>query len=71
MIYPLAPPDPIGMVLGPLAGADLRDALISADGDASVLVSGPIVLVLYGVRNLMVLLLTLRSKVTSRTRRDV
>ncbi|KHE75296.1 tripartite tricarboxylate transporter TctA [Kocuria marina] len=67
--YSLAPLI-IGMVLGPLAETSLRDALISADGDASVLVSGPIVVVLYGVL-LIVLLLTLRSKVTSRTRRDV
>lgn len=67
--YPLAPLI-IGMVLGPLAETSLRDALISADGDASVLVSGPIVLVLYGVL-VIILLLTLRSKVTSRTRRDV
>ena len=35
-----------------------------------MLFTGPIVLVLYGVL-LLVLLLTLRSKVTSRTRRDV
>ena len=67
--YPLAPLI-IGMVLGPLAETSLRDALISADGDPAVLFTGPIVLVLYGVL-LLVLLLTLRSKVTSRTRRDV
>lgn len=66
--YPLAPLI-IGMVLGPLAETSLRDAVISANGDASVLVQGPIVLTLYGLLAI-VLLLTLRSKVTSRTRRD-
>ena len=66
--YPLAPLI-IGMVLGPLAETSLRDALISADGDASVLLDGPIVLTLYGLLALT-LLLALRSKVTGRTRRD-
>ncbi|WP_431813649.1 tripartite tricarboxylate transporter permease [Kocuria sp. cx-455] len=66
--YPLAPLI-IGMVLGPLAETSLRDALISADGDASVLVQGPIALTLYGLLAI-VLLVTLRSKITSRTKRD-
>ena len=66
--YPLAPLI-IGMVLGPLAETSLRDAVTSADGDASVLLQGPIVLTLYGLL-VLVLLLTLRNKIVSRTRRD-
>lgn len=67
--YPLAPLI-IGMVLGPLAETSLRDALTSSSGDFSVLFSGPIVITLYGVLVLM-LLLTLRSKVTKRTGNDI
>lgn len=66
---PLAPLM-IGMVLGPLAESSLRDALLSADGDWSVLVSGPIPLVLYAVL-VLILLITIRSKVLNRTSRDV
>lgn len=66
--YPLAPLV-IGMVLGPLAETNLRDALISSDGNAGVLVDSPIALGMYAVL-LVVLALTVRSKVTSRTRRD-
>ena len=67
--YPMAPLI-IGMVLGPLAETSLRDALVSSDGDAGVLVGSPITWVLYGVLAL-ILLLALRAKVVSRTRRDV
>lgn len=66
--YPLAPLV-IGMVLGPLAETNLRDALISSDGNAGVLVDSPIALGMYAVL-LVVLALTVRSKVTSWTRRD-
>ncbi|WP_347040482.1 tripartite tricarboxylate transporter permease [Brachybacterium nesterenkovii] len=44
--YPLAPLI-IGMVLGPLAETNMRDAIQSADGDVSALVSSPIAIVLY------------------------
>ena len=67
--YPMAPLI-IGMVLGPLAETSLRDALVSSDGDTGVLVGSPITWVLYGVLAL-ILLLALRAKVVSRTRRDV
>src|SRR5699024_2698077 len=43
---PLAPLM-IGMVLDPLAESNLRDALLASGGDASVLVSSPITIVLY------------------------
>lgn len=66
---PLAPLM-IGMVLGPLAETNLRDGLLSSDGDYAVLVSGPIPLVIYGAL-LLVIALTVRSKITSRTRKDV
>ncbi|ROZ62358.1 tripartite tricarboxylate transporter permease [Kocuria soli] len=66
---PLAPLM-IGMVLGPLAESSLRDALLSSGGDWSVLVTGPIPLVLYGVL-LIIIALTVRSKVVNRTARDV
>ena len=46
--YPLAPMI-IGMVLGPLAETSLRDAVQSADGSFASLVSGPIVLVMWGL----------------------
>ena len=46
--YPLAPLV-IGMVLGPLAETNLRDALISSDGNAGVLVDSPIALGMYAV----------------------
>lgn len=64
--YPMAPLI-IGMVLGPLAETNLRDALIASNGDASVLFSGPIVLVLYAVLA-VVLLFTVRGKIMSRKR---
>jgi putative tricarboxylic transport membrane protein len=43
---PLAPLM-IGMVLGPLAESNLRDALLASGGDAATLVSSPITIVLY------------------------
>src|SRR5699024_6256387 len=43
---PLAPLM-IGMVLGPLAESNLRDALLASGGHTSVLVSSPITSVLY------------------------
>ncbi|MFC0672948.1 tripartite tricarboxylate transporter permease [Brachybacterium hainanense] len=46
--YPLAPLI-IGMVLGPLAETSVRDALMSADGDATALVDGPIVMLIYAL----------------------
>jgi putative tricarboxylic transport membrane protein len=66
---PLAPLM-IGMVLGPLAETSLRDALLSSNGDYAVLVGGPIPIVLY-LGLLIVVALAIRSKVTSRTRRDL
>ena len=66
---PLAPLM-IGMVLGPLAETSLRDALLSTNGNYAVFVSGPIPLVLYGLL-LLVLAITLRNKIVSRTRRDI
>lgn len=59
--YPLAPLI-IGMVLGPLAETSLRDALTASDGDYSVLISGPIVIALYGLL-VLVLVLTGIKKV--------
>ncbi len=59
---PLAPLI-IGMVLGPLAETSLRDAALSADGDFSVLVAGPIPIVLYAV-----LAVVVAATVTSRIR---
>ncbi len=66
--FPLAPLI-IGMVLGPLAETSLRDAVMSADGEFSVLLQGPIVLVLYGLL-VVTLLLAVRNKIVSRSRRD-
>ncbi|GGF49325.1 hypothetical protein GCM10010922_26560 [Microbacterium sorbitolivorans] len=60
--FPLAPLI-IGMVLGPLAETSLRDAAMSANGDFSVLVQGPIALTLYGV-----LIVVLGFSVVSRLR---
>jgi putative tricarboxylic transport membrane protein len=60
--FPLAPLI-IGMVLGPLAETSLRDAAMSANGDFSVLVQGPIALTLYGV-----LVVVLGFSVVSRIR---
>jgi putative tricarboxylic transport membrane protein len=37
----------IGMVLGPLAESNLRDALLASGGEASTLVSSPITIVIY------------------------
>lgn len=67
--YPMAPLI-IGMVLGPLAETSLRDALVSSNGHVSALVESPITWVLYGVLAI-VLLLSIRAKVVSRTRRDI
>ena len=66
---PLAPLM-IGMVLGPLAETSMRDALLSSNGDYSVFVTGPIPLVIYSLL-LIVLALTVRSKIVNRARRDV
>lgn len=62
--FPLAPLI-IGMVLGPLAETSLRDAATSANGDFSVLVQGPIVLVLYGLL-VLVLGFAIRGRIVSR-----
>lgn len=62
--YPLAPLI-IGMVLGPLAETSLRDAAMSADGDFSVLVSGPISIGLYVVL-LLLIGMTVRGKIVAR-----
>ena len=67
--FPMAPLI-IGMVLGPLAETSLRDALVSSAGDPSVLIDGPITWVLYGLLA-VILLLSIRAKVVSRTRKDV
>ncbi len=61
---PLAPLV-IGMVLGPLAETSLRDAALSADGDFSVLVAGPIPIVLYAVLA-VVIAVTVRSRLVAR-----
>jgi len=68
---PLAPLI-IGMVLGPLAETSLRDAALSADGDFSVLVAGPIPIVLYSVLA-VVLAVTVAGRVRARraTRREL
>ncbi|AXH95364.1 tripartite tricarboxylate transporter permease [Ornithinimicrobium avium] len=66
---PLAPLM-IGMVLGPLAETSLRDALLSSNGDYSVLVSSWITWILYGILA-VVLLVTVWTKVVRRTRADV
>ncbi|MDO4898692.1 MAG: tripartite tricarboxylate transporter permease [Rothia sp. (in: high G+C Gram-positive bacteria)] len=65
--YPLAPLI-IGMVLGPLAETNLRDALIASNGDASVLFDGPIVMALYAVLAIA-LVLSVRSKFAARTKK--
>ena len=44
----------IGMVLGPLAETNLRDALLSSNGDVSVLFGSSITIVLYVVLALVV-----------------
>lgn len=62
--YPLAPLI-IGMVLGPLAETNLRDALMSASGNPLALIDGPIVIVLY-VLMLGAVVLTVRAKLTGR-----
>ncbi|MFC7406860.1 tripartite tricarboxylate transporter permease [Georgenia alba] len=60
----------IGMVLGPLAEQSLREALLSSNGDAGVLVAGPITAVLYVVL-VVVLAGSVVSRVRRRARRDV
>lgn len=62
--YPLAPLI-IGMVLGPLAETSLRDAAMSANGDFSVLVQGPISLTLYAILA-VVLVLAVRGRIVAR-----
>ncbi len=63
--YPLAPLI-IGMVLGPLAETNLRDALIASSGDFSVLFDGPIVIALYAVLVITVVV-AVRNKFWGRT----
>ncbi|MGP4977926.1 tripartite tricarboxylate transporter permease [Brachybacterium tyrofermentans] len=67
--YPVAPLM-IGMVLGPLAESNLRDALLSSVGDPKVLVSSPITIVIYALLAL-VIALAVRTAVRRRTRRDL
>lgn len=67
--YPLAPLM-IGMVLGPLAESSVRDALLSSNGDYSVLVSSPITWAIYGLLAL-VMAFTIRAAILNRTRRDI
>lgn len=62
--FPIAPLI-IGMVLGPLAETSLRDAAMSANGDFSVLVQGPIALTLYALL-VLVLGLAVIGKVRAR-----
>ncbi|KAA0959995.1 tripartite tricarboxylate transporter permease [Microbacterium sp. ANT_H45B] len=62
--YPLAPLI-IGMVLGPLAETSLRDAAMSANGDFSVLVQGPISITLYVILG-VVLLVAIRGRIVTR-----
>ncbi|WP_314094095.1 tripartite tricarboxylate transporter permease [Microbacterium foliorum] len=62
--YPLAPLI-IGMVLGPLAETSLRDAAMSANGDFSVLVQGPISITLYVILG-VVLLVAVRGRIVTR-----
>ncbi|MGI6879537.1 tripartite tricarboxylate transporter permease [Microbacterium sp. gxy059] len=64
--FPLAPLI-IGMVLGPLAETSLRDAAMSANGDFSVLVQGPIPIALYGLLAI-VLILAVRNRIVARKR---
>ncbi|WP_040156106.1 tripartite tricarboxylate transporter permease [Mobilicoccus massiliensis] len=66
---PLAPLM-IGMVLGPLAETSLRDALLSSNGDYSVLVRSPITWLLYGVL-LVVLTVTVASRLRRRSGADI
>ncbi|HLR45109.1 MAG TPA: tripartite tricarboxylate transporter permease, partial [Brevibacterium sp.] len=63
---PLAPLM-IGMVLGPLAESSLRDALLSSNGDYSVLVGSWITAILYVVLA-GVVVLTLYGKLAQRRR---
>ena len=69
MDFPLAPLI-IGMVLGPLAETSLRDAAMSANGDFSVLVQGPITITLYALLA-VVLILSIRSRFVARSRARV
>lgn len=64
--FPIAPLI-IGMVLGPLAETSLRDAAMSAGGDFSVLVQGPITLTLYALL-LLVLVFAVRGRIVGRRR---
>ena len=64
--FPLAPLI-IGMVLGPLAETSLRDAAMSANGDFSVLVQGPIPITLYALL-LLVIAFAVRGKIVERRR---
>lgn len=64
--FPLAPLI-IGMVLGPLAETSLRDAAMSANGDFSVLVSGPIPIVLYSLL-VIVLVFAVSGRIRSHRR---
>jgi putative tricarboxylic transport membrane protein len=67
--YPLAPLI-IGMVLGPLAETSLRDSAMSANGDFSVLVQGPIPITLYALL-LLVVAFAVRGKIVERKKARV
>ena len=64
--FPLAPLIS-GMVLGPLAETSLRDAAMSANGDFSVLVHGPIAITLYALLA-VVLVFSIRNRLVARSR---
>jgi putative tricarboxylic transport membrane protein len=64
--FPLAPLI-IGMVLGPLAETSLRDAAMSANGDFSVLVQGPISITLYALLA-AVIVFSIRNRIVTRRR---
>lgn len=66
MDFPLAPLI-IGMVLGPLAETNLRDAAMSSNGDFSVLVQSPITIGLYALLAI-VLVFSVRNRVVARKR---
>jgi putative tricarboxylic transport membrane protein len=60
----------IGVVLGPIAGTNLRNALMSSGGRISTLVESPIPWTLYGLL-VLILAYTAFQKIRSSRRRDV
>jgi putative tricarboxylic transport membrane protein len=60
----------IAMVLGPLSESNMRDALLSSNGDYSVFVSSPISVALYGLL-LVVVAFKVRQIVRGRVKVDV